>query len=489
MSETWQELEGKVLDEKLLLVRYLGGSGSGAVFLADEIGAGVPTAIKLIPVDPQAPEVQLARLRAAERLSHPNLLRTLDAGPYEAGSGQFFYVRMEYAEENLAQLLPVRVLTAVEARQLLNALLRVLGYLHAEGFVHGRIKPSNIMAIGEQVKVSSDGLCPSGEFARLDAQSIYTAPETASEGITPAADSWSLGVTLLEALTGQPPAWGSAQDDPVVPDTLPAPFLDVVRHCLRRDPGKRWTLAEIAAGSRPEPPVRNLALTVPVAARQQKSGGRRYGLTSLAAAAIVAIVAGFILVEGRSSGGPASSIASQSATGSQPAEAPAASQAAPNAASPATSPAASSPAMRPAPDQQAASQPAQPSAPEPAQQQAANNSREGVVPLGLKQAVPANEQDFIVHREMPNVSQNALNTIHGTVRVRIRVAVDPSGNVARASFVSHGPSNYFAERAMQAAKQWKFRPPAGDQNLASAWLLRFQYRNSGTNVIPEQQRR
>ena len=41
--------------------------------------------------------------------------------------------------------------------------------------------------------------------------------------------------------------------DPNVPKTLPAPLLDIARHCLRRDPARRWTLADIA--KRLNPPL------------------------------------------------------------------------------------------------------------------------------------------------------------------------------------------------------------------------------------------
>jgi TonB family protein len=88
---------------------------------------------------------------------------------------------------------------------------------------------------------------------------------------------------------------------------------------------------------------------------------------------------------------------------------------------------------------------------------------------------------------MPNVSQRSLNTIHGTIRVRIRLGVNASGEVERARFLTHGPSNYFAERALQAAKSWKFKPQeVSGRNGESQWTLHFQYRKSGTNVIAEQ---
>ena len=66
--------------------------------------------------------------------------------------------------------------------------------------------------------------------------------------MSPASDVWSLGMTLVEALTQSPPVWKEAeQAEPVLPETLPEPFFDIASHCLRRNPHRRWTVAEIAA--------------------------------------------------------------------------------------------------------------------------------------------------------------------------------------------------------------------------------------------------
>jgi serine/threonine protein kinase len=69
-----------------------------------------------------------------------------------------------------------------------------------------------------------------------------------------AGDVWSLGMTLVETLTQHPPALSSEkQADPIVPPTLPQPFLDIARHCLRRDPLLRWTTEQIADCLNPAP--------------------------------------------------------------------------------------------------------------------------------------------------------------------------------------------------------------------------------------------
>jgi TonB family protein len=77
----------------------------------------------------------------------------------------------------------------------------------------------------------------------------------------------------------------------------------------------------------------------------------------------------------------------------------------------------------------------------------------------------------VINRVLPTPSRSALNTIHGTIKVRVKVKVDASGNVVHAGFVTSGPSQYFARLAMQAAQQWRFAPAA----LPSESTLVFAY--------------
>jgi TonB family protein len=86
---------------------------------------------------------------------------------------------------------------------------------------------------------------------------------------------------------------------------------------------------------------------------------------------------------------------------------------------------------------------------------------------------------------MPEVSDAAKRTIHGKFAVKIRVTADEGGKVSEAVFESHGPSRYFANQALQAAREWTFKPPQVDGHPAtSRWTLRFEFRRSGIDAIP-----
>jgi TonB family protein len=91
----------------------------------------------------------------------------------------------------------------------------------------------------------------------------------------------------------------------------------------------------------------------------------------------------------------------------------------------------------------------------------------------------------VLKQVTPDVSRNAQNTIEGRLKVVIEVSVDASGNVSQAKLVSPGPSVYFANRALGAARGWKFTPPQIDgQAAASTWVLRFQFRKTSIEVSP-----
>ena len=257
MSDSWKQCEGQVVEGGFLLVKHLGGSDHSVVFLTER-GTSNPekAAIKFIQADAAKAELQLSRWKQAAQLSHPNLIRLFETGRCHLAGMDLLYVVMEYTSENLAHFLPQRPLTPEETRDMLEPLLEALMYVHGRGLVHGRIKPGNILAVDAQLKLSSDSLCRKGEArVGIEKPDAYSAPESA-EGLTSAAgDVWSVGVTLVETLTQRLPkrsaSQAAEQEELPVEETVPQPFLDIVRHCLQRAPEHRWTIREISTRLNP----------------------------------------------------------------------------------------------------------------------------------------------------------------------------------------------------------------------------------------------
>jgi outer membrane biosynthesis protein TonB len=477
MSTPWigSEWVGRVIDGRFTLERWLGGAAQSGVFLTHLAGEDAPkAAIKLVSGDATDAGVLLEQWTAATELSHPNILHMFYAGYDRVDGRDLLYAVTEYSEEILAEILKVRALTSGEVRELLDPVLGTLSWLHVQGLVHGGVKPSNIMVVNDQLKLSVDRIQPAGPAAApFPSAGIYEAPGSADR-ISPAADVWSLGALLVEALTQRPPHLDPDGGDPAIPSTLPEPFAAIARECLRVDPARRCTLSQIltqieplsASGQetskfaavppasanahvRPARPVVKEPLSPPAAAgassaevapangaavpsartARQRSNDQSFTIFSIAALILLAGIAAmtFILPAPRSA--------------------------------------------PPSAKHHSAPDAAQPAAPAPAPGAATGSTARPTV------------QGAVLHRALPDASQNALNTIRGHVKVDVRVSVDANGKVSNAGFKSAGPSHYFAGLALDAARKWTFEPAqAGGRGVPSTWILQFDFARSGVDA-------
>ncbi len=531
MSELWRQCEGQVIDNRFRLRHYLGGTDDAAVFFTHLSDAqSQRAAIKFIPAGPTA-DLQLSLWRRVMQLVHPNLLKIFDIGRCRLENRDRLYVVMEYAEEDLSQIIPQRALGAPEAREMLEPVLDVLVYLHSKGLVHSRIKPSNILASADKLRLSSDTLFPIGESRKLSRKfDAHDAPETAASPLSAAADVWALGMTLVEALTQRTPALQpGSQADPIVPDTLPQPFLDIARHALRRDPRRRWSIPEIAerlnpiavaaAAAQAVSPLAVPLSTVPAVPaaklqlpkfeipplraaaqppRPQETNPPKQGLVlpnyvvPLAAGifVIVAIIAlPKILGHRPDSSSSAATAAAQPSAQPNPVEQPARRER--PAASKPSAPPATQNALKAAAEKKNAAKPESSpvAAPTPA---SVRTDTLAPAPSASSENAPSasassSARGEVLEQILPDASDKALATIHGVVRVSVRVRVDPTGNVAEATLDSPGPSQYFADLALNAARRWQFASPEVNGHSApSEWLIHFQFMPSGPKAIPTQ---
>ncbi|HTX15769.1 MAG TPA: protein kinase [Candidatus Baltobacteraceae bacterium] len=473
MIATQRFLQGQIADGRFPLIEYLGGTEHSAVFLTEYSEAQNQRAtIKLILAPPGNCEAQLTRWRLAARFSHPNLLRLFDAGRCTLDNAEMLYVVMEYADENLGQTLSQRPLSPVETSDLLGPALDALSYIHGKGFVHGHIQPSNILAIGDQIKLSSDGICRLGECGeRRNGQSSYSAPECATGNISSASDVWSLGMTLVQCLTENLPQVEAGTRGAVsLPAELPAPFLELARHCLVKAPQRRWSAAYLkmrllrspAAVEKIAAPVRHEAPEPePAAAKRRLPVGLTVAFGGMGLALAAALI-GMVLV-----GSSSNAKRMRSAEAASPAPQPKAAPAQESAASE-THSSASSASSNASPAARTVEQLAAPAA-------------------SHMSAATALARGAIVRRALPDVPRYASNTIWGTVRVRVRAAVDPAGNVIGTQFDSAGPSRYFARLSLSAAREWKFRPPAVNaKSVPSEWAISFDYTKNETTATAVQ---
>ena len=480
MSESWQAWVGRTVDARFPLLSYLGGSDHTAVFLTlapGGVGDAKQAAIKLIPADAANEEKQLLRWEKAAELTHPNLIRIFAAGRCELEGTALLYVVEEYAEENLAQILPERALTAEEARVMLPPILRALQCAHGLGLAHGHIQPSNIMAVADQVKLSSDALGAVGEQRRgVPATSAYDPPEAATGAVSAAVDNWQLGMTLVEALTQCLPVWDRARlSVPEVPATVPEPFCEIAKHCLQVDPGKRWTIAEIsdrlgAELQAPTPAQTEKAVSAPASSVRRNLGQQQSQRKAsakwpyaLGLAAVLAVA--FFLMARPKRPGPPAEVQSRhtqhgaAAENSQSAPAPTLPESKLRSHAPGAAKVGDTKVLGTKPDAGG-------------EEKASTNT----------DITNTDHQSGVVQRVMPKVSPSALRTIQGKVKVRVKVEVDAAGNVAKAWLESAGPSKYFSRAALEAAQGWKFSPAHSDEPGTREWTLHFAFSRAKAEV-------
>ena len=436
VSRTW---EGRVIEGKFPLRKWIGGSGHSGVFLTER-GAQVSqkAAIKLIPAEVFSANhieeaAQLSRWAESAKLSHPNLIRLYEWGRCQIDGARLLYIVMEYAEEDLAQILPLRALTPAEVREMLPPTAAALIFLHRAGLVHGRIKPSNIMAADDQLKISADSLRKIGERDKRE-PATYDAPELATMGVSPAADVWSLGAMLVAVLTQHEPELKDRKGSQVaIPATIPEPFHEIARRCLSADPRQRCNVSDVVTLLNVQEPAPAEPAEKPAERPVSTERSKRWIFLPIAAA-LVLLAVWFARRE----------------------------------------------MVQPPPIPPAETHPTE-------TQTAPANPQQSPPPFA-KKAKPTQTgvvRGTVLQQVLPEISPSAQGTITGRIKVSIQLSVDASGKVSQAKLVSAGSSTYFANHALDAARRWKFNPPQVDgQPAPSEWVLRFQFRTTSTQVFP-----
>jgi len=266
-----------VLD-RYRLERRLGAGGFGVVWLAYDVRLEREVALKVVAHDSgtRAPIRAEREALVAARFNHPGIVAL-----YEFGSDdEAVYIVSELVRgRTLAELEHECALSDRDVARIGVALCEALAHAHEREVVHRDIKPHNVMVVAEPAAgagfakladfgvahlASGDRLTRTGDVVGTLA---YMAPEQA-EGIqvTPAADTYSLALTLYEAWTGSNPVRGPAPAAtarrlglPLPPlaskrGDLPAGLCETIDAALDPDPELRPSVGALrAALERAEP--------------------------------------------------------------------------------------------------------------------------------------------------------------------------------------------------------------------------------------------
>jgi len=206
-----------VIDKRYKVLKHLGQGGLGDVYLAEDQVLARKVAIKHLQPGSAREQADvehfLAEARTIAQVHHENVVAIYDV----IEEGGDYYLVMEYADEgSVADLLRQEGrLPVLRALELGLDVARVLEAVHAQGLLHGDIKPSNIMLVsspgGVKVKLADFGLSwvttqPETDQATFSGSLLYSAPEQlCGKAIDRRADLYALGAVLYEMLTDQPP--------------------------------------------------------------------------------------------------------------------------------------------------------------------------------------------------------------------------------------------------------------------------------------------
>jgi protein kinase-like protein len=292
-------------DAGLILKRYrplrpLGSGGSGSVWLARDEQTGLDVALKIVAREGKAAARAEREAAAAARLRHRNCLRAYAF----ARDSRHVYIAYEFVPgQTFREAMRAGELPDAVALEACAQICDGLAHAHAAGILHRDVKPSNVLLADGQGEVSARlldfGLAQMAEAETLTAHGdvpgtlAYISPERlAGDESTAAADVWSVGVMLWEALSGRHPFWqasmletaraieqGAPKLETLRPD-LPKRLLELVDRALSLSPSRRPSAAELSAALRGAAAPRRrrpssratAAAAVPVGAQAGRAG-------------------------------------------------------------------------------------------------------------------------------------------------------------------------------------------------------------------------
>lgn len=303
-------------------LRRLGGGGMGVVWLARDPRLDREIALKLLPpwlaLDEAASRRFWEEAKAASALDHPNIETVHEIG--ETEDGRRYIVMAYYEGETLAGRIRRGPLPVAEVVDVAAQVAEGLGAAHARGIVHRDIKPGNLILTPEGVtkivdfgvaKVAGRALTKTG--ATLGTVAYMSPEQTRGGEVDRRTDLWSLGVVLFEMLTGKRPFRGAndrvlihaiRNDEPepveAVRPAVPEALGGVVRRCLAKEPGRRYSDArDLLEDLRP---FRSFAASSGMSDRAgvgDAGRGRRMA-TAAAVGGVLLLAAGLVLSRGSS---------------------------------------------------------------------------------------------------------------------------------------------------------------------------------------------
>lgn len=269
MAQPTDERVGTLVAERYLVERLIGRGGMATVYEAAD--QQLPRRVALKIFKPELADGDDMRRHEAEvallaSLNHPGLVTLFDASTTEDG-GAVLVLELVQGDD-LRLTMDEGPLPSEEVAVIGAAVADALSYSHDRGIVHRDVKPGNILVpahdgtdTAPRAKLADFGIARLVDETRVTATGAvlgtahYLSPEQAVGGeVGPASDVYSLGLVLLEALTGERTFPGTGVEsaaarlarDPFLPPDMSPEWAGLIRAMTAREPDDRPTAREAA---------------------------------------------------------------------------------------------------------------------------------------------------------------------------------------------------------------------------------------------------
>lgn len=240
------------------IIRRINHGGMSTVYLAVQLSVGREVALKIMSPALNADPVFGRRFQREAnivgQLSHPNIVSIYDIGCHN----NLNYIAMDYLPGGTVHERMRSGMSTADVLQVIRQMALALDHVHSKGYVHGDIKPENILFREDGAAILTDfGVAKSlvaaargGEAKTIVGTPHYMSPEQSrAYAIDGRSDLYSLGVVFYEMLVGAVPYRGEdavaiaikhlTAEIPTLPPQY-AVYQQLVNRLLAKEPAARF---------------------------------------------------------------------------------------------------------------------------------------------------------------------------------------------------------------------------------------------------------
>ncbi|MFC8503532.1 serine/threonine-protein kinase [Pedococcus sp. NPDC057267] len=269
VSDSARLRPGDVVGGRYRVDRLVGQGGMAWVYAATDEVLGREVAIKVFVVSEVGEDFAGAHeTRLLASLNHPGLVTVFDAGAEQERGISYLVMELVVGASLASYLRSNGVLGVAQVAAIGAPLAGALAYVHERGLIHRDVKPGNVLlalsddgrVIADSAKLADFGIARFADATRhtMTGTTLGTAPYLSPEQVRgarlgPASDIYSLGLVLLEALTGEVAYPGSAVESavarlhrgPDIPEYLGGAWVELLSAMTADEPSARPSAAAV----------------------------------------------------------------------------------------------------------------------------------------------------------------------------------------------------------------------------------------------------